>query len=180
MRPNFLDGPSRHPDLCVRYVRIWPHAAEGKSRTAFLAPDASMVVATHHTVGGRLVLFRGLRIPEEPLGGYIPLSLTGGHIPRAFATILSNRCVLFARWGVAAALPCLAEHPPTTHREVFVFDKRVSRCVSCVGHFGDPGTERWSFWRLSEGGSVATIPFGIGIRAFVCPSWSRRFFFSVG
>ena len=96
-----MDGPSRHPDLCVWYVRIWPHAAEDKSRTAFLAPDASMVVATHHTVGGRLVLFRGLRIPEEPLGGYIPLSLTGGHIPRAFATILSNRCVLFARW-----LPC--------------------------------------------------------------------------
>ena len=73
-------------------------------------------------------------------------------------------------------LPCLAERPPTTRREVFAFDKRVSRCVSCVGHFGDPGTERWSFWRLSEGGSVAPISFGIGIRAFVRPSWTPEFF----
>ena len=120
------------------------------------------------------VPFRGLIIPEEPLGGYIPLCLTGA--------ISQEPLPPFCRPGACSLpdgewlLPCLAERPPTTRREVFAFDKRVSRCVSCVGHFGDPGTERWSFWRLSEGGSVATISFGIGIRAFVRPSWSPEFF----
>ena len=154
-RPDFLDDPPRHPDLCLWYVRLWPHAAEDKSSTAFLAPDASMVLsilmAAHHTVRGRLlVLFPGLRIPKSlhPMGWYphrrsyllgrgsfdlsalcdrtlwpfqgaipgafntrrafrglYPVKPDGCHIPRAFATILSTWCVLFARWGVAAALP---------------------------------------------------------------------------
>ena len=151
--------------VCV-CVCVCVCAAEDKSRTAFVAPDASMVLsilmAMHHTVGGRLpVLFRGLRTaeepftdgagipigasywyggsfshtalrartlcpfqgaiagaikPEEPLGGYMPLSVMPdmGHIPRAFATILSIRCVLFARGGVAAALP--GRSPSTTPR----------------------------------------------------------------
>ena len=39
-------------------------------------------------------LFWGLAVPEEPLGGYIPYSLTG-YIPKAFATICRpNTCSL--------------------------------------------------------------------------------------
>ena len=99
VRPDFLDGPPRHPDLCLWYVRIWPHAAEDKSRTAFLAPDASMVLSIlmimHHTVGGRLlVLFGGLRIPEEPLpdGAGIPIEgATYWYGARSLLTALSAR-----------------------------------------------------------------------------------------
>ena len=92
-------------------MRLWPHAAEDKSRTAFLAPHASMVLSTlmtlRNTVGGRLwMLFRGEPIiPEGPLGAIYPVEPGGGHIPRAFATFSTTWCELFARWGVAAALP---------------------------------------------------------------------------
>ena len=148
----------------MRYVRIWPHAAEGKSRTAFLAPDASMVVATHHTVGGRLVLFRGLRIPEEPLGGYIPLSLTGA--------ISQEPLPPSCRIG-ACSLPdgkcLLAERPPTTRWEV---DKPCIPLFPVWDTLAVRGTGWWSFWRLSEEGSVAPISFGIGIRARFRASWS--------
>ena len=212
-RPDFLDGPPRHPDLCLWYVRLWPHAAEDKSRTAFLAPDASMVLSilmvrttplavgcwcfsggleypkSLHPMGlvspfllvwGSFTLtalrprtlcpfqgaIPGALIPEEPLGGYIPLCLTGAisHEPLP-PSCRPGACSLpDGEW----LLPCLAERPPTTRREVFAFDKRVSRCVSCVGHFGDPGTERWSFWRLSEGGSVATISLALASGRFSC------------
>ena len=55
----------RHPDLFLWYVRLWPHAAEDKSRMTFLALAASVVLSIlmtmHHTIGVRpLVLFRGL------------------------------------------------------------------------------------------------------------------------
>ena len=46
--------------------------------------------------------------------------------------------------------PNALQRPPTTSREVLAFDRRVSCCVTSVGHIGDPGTERWSLWRLSE------------------------------
>ena len=99
VRPDFLDGPPRHPDLCLWYVRLWPYAAEDKSRTAFLAPGASMVLsilmATHHTVGGRLlVLFRGLRIPEEP-------SPDGAGIPIEGATYWYGAHFLLRRFAPA-------------------------------------------------------------------------------
>ena len=67
--------------------------------------------------------------------GLYPVKPDGGHISRAFATILSNRCVLFARWGVAAALPCLAERPAGRSSS----STSVYPVVSCVGHFGGPG-----------------------------------------
>ena len=90
------------------------------------------------------VAFRGLTIPAEPVGGYIP---------RALATILSARCMFLG--------PADGEgfHPPTSLREVFAFDKRVS----C--RFAFRALSFWFSWRLSEGGSVATISFDIGICA---------------
>ena len=117
---RFLGWPTQAPDFCLWYVRLWPCAAEDKSRTAFLAAGATLVLSTlmtmYHTVGGRLLVlfqepempylmvlvspskelatvlifsyggasrphpvpFPGCHsIPEEPLGGYVPLSITG-------------------------------------------------------------------------------------------------------
>ena len=47
----------------------------------------------------------------------------GGYIPKAFATILLTCHVLFTPMGSGC-------NPPTAFREVFAFDKRVSRCIA--------------------------------------------------
>ena len=54
---------------------------------------------------------RGLIIPEEPLGGYIPLSMTGAISQELLPTFCRpGACSLLdGKW----LLPCLAKRPPT-------------------------------------------------------------------
>ena len=78
---------------------------------------------------------------------------------------------------MAAALP--GRTPSNDLPGVFAFGKpsaRVYPVVFPVGHFGDPGTGRRSFWRLPTGSNVGTISIDVGIRAFIRSSWTPEFF----
>ena len=159
--------------LAIILVSFSHHfASEDKSKTAFLAPGASMVVSilmifapkrcapgcgasgdseylkslspmglvsplkersivtvTRFLLGlrTRALCFTGtfsggLPYPKRRQVVYA-IQPDGGYIPKAFATILLTCCVLFTPMGSGC-------NPPTAFREVFAFDKRVSRCIA--------------------------------------------------
>ena len=100
----------------------------------------------------------GLVIPEEPLGGLSHIST------------MSTQCVLLARWGSS----CCPAGPNALQRP-----RGMSSPSASVYPVVLP------LWTLAiralsggaSGGSVATISFGIGIRALIRPSCTPEFFF---